>query len=102
MQWSSAEMAASPSAPGGKAGLLHQVVDQVGDAPRVLALQEGQQVVQQREQRQVRAVVVALAPAGDAVVGVHRHDDAGPVLVARHEDAQSVDFHALSLQFFRC
>ena len=37
--------------PGRKTGLLHQVVRQVSDAPRVLPFQEDQQVIQQGEQR---------------------------------------------------
>ena len=49
---------------------------------RILPRQEGHEVVEQRRQRLVRAVVVALAPAGQAVVGVERDDDARPVLVA--------------------
>ncbi len=62
-----------------------------GSFPR----EEGHEVVEQREQRLVRPVVVALAPAGEPVVGVDGDDDAGPVLVARHEGAQAVDFHGL-------
>jgi hypothetical protein len=64
-----------------KARLLHQVMREVGDAPRVLPFQEDQQVIQQWEQRQVWPV------------SVHGHHHAGAVLVARHEDAQTIDFH---------
>ncbi len=91
-----AEMAARPSAPGGKARLLHQVVQQILDPRRILALEEGHQVVEQRDQRPVGTVVVALAPAGEAVVGVDGDDDARTVLVARHEGAQAVNLHRLA------
>src|SRR5262249_53255788 len=57
------------------------------------AADEAGEIVEQRRQRLVGTVVVALAPAGDAVVGVDRDDHARAVLVARHEGAQAVDPH---------
>ena len=71
-----------PQRAGRETRLLHQVVDQEGNAARVLSFEEGHQVVEQRQQRQVGAMVVTLAPAGDALVGVHGHDHAWAVLVA--------------------
>ena len=88
-----AEMAASPSVPGGKPRLLHQVMQQILDARRVLALEKGHQVIEQRQQRLVRPVIVAFAPARQAVIGVDGDDDARAILVARHIGAHPVDFH---------
>ena len=82
-----------PECPRRKAGLLHQVLVNVGDAPRVLAPDKVQQVFKQRKQGQVRTMVVALTPAGDALVGVHGQQHARAVFVARHENAQSINLH---------
>jgi hypothetical protein len=76
-----------------EARLLDEQVDQELDPPRVVPLDEAEEVVEQRKVRLVRPVVVALAPAGQPVVGIDRDEDARPVLVARHERAQAVDFH---------
>ena len=76
-----------PQRAGWKTCLLHQVVDQKLDAAWVLAPEKGDQVIEQRKQGFVRPVVVALTPAGDAFVCVHRQNDAGAIFVARHEHA---------------
>ena len=56
-----------------------------------------EEVVEERRQRPVRPVVVAFAPAGDALVGVDRDNDARPVGVAAHEDAQAGDPHGVNV-----
>ena len=43
----------------------------------------------------IASVIVAFAPADESVVGVDRHDDTRPVLVTRHECAQSLNLHCV-------
>ena len=76
-----------------KARLLHQQQDQVLDPARIVPANEIEQVIQDRRQRLVGTVIVAFAPADQPVIRVDRHDDPGPVFVARHEGAQPLDFH---------
>ena len=75
---------------------LQQLQDQELDAPRILALDLHIEIVEQRRQGLVRPMVVALAPAGDALVGVDGDDDPRPVAVAGHEAPQSGDAQSLS------
>jgi len=76
-----------------KAALLDHVVDEIFNARRILASDEIIEVVEERWQGQVGTMVVALALAGEAVIGVERDDNAWTVLVACHVDPHAVDFH---------
>ena len=63
------------------------------DAARVLAGQERAEIIEDRQQRLIRTVIVAFAPAGEAAFCIDGQDHPRAVAVAGHEGAEPVDLH---------
>ena len=79
--------------PGREPELLVDLHHQVLDAARVLAPDQREQVVGDRRHAQVGSGGVRLAPAVDALVGLHLHERARARLQGRHVGGDTGDLH---------
>jgi hypothetical protein len=73
---------------GRKAGALQQFEHDELDAAGIDALDLLEQIFKRRRQSVIRAVVIRLPPAGDALVGIDADQQAWPVADALHEGAE--------------